>query len=57
MSAEELYSAFQEKQIALRNAVLGSDANITRRGFIDTSKGSVINNPRALELARYERNA
>ena len=54
MSIDELYSGFQKKQKSLRNAVLGSDATITRSGFIDTSKGSVVNSARALELALYE---
>ena len=43
--------------MAFRNSVLGSDATITRYSFIDTSKGSVITSPRALEIACYERNA
>ena len=36
MSVDELYSAFQEKQKALRNSALGSDATITRCVFLDT---------------------
>ena len=57
MSVDELYSAFEKKKKALRNAVLGSDGTLTRSGFIDTSKGSVVTSARAFELARYKRNA
>ena len=57
MSVDELHSAFQEKQKALSNAVLGSDANVTRSIFIDTSKRSVVPGARSLELPRQKRNA
>ena len=54
MSVEELCSAFQEKQEALRRAILGSDATITRSGFID--KVFVVTSSRALKLVRHKRN-
>ena len=52
VSVEELCSAFEEKQKAVRTAILGPDATITRSGFIDTSKRSVVTSSRDLELAR-----
>ena len=57
MSVEELCFAFEEKQKALRSSVLGSEATLTRSGFIDTSKGFVVTSSRALELARDKQNA
>ena len=55
MTAEELFVAFKQKQEEMRDTILGSNATISRSGFIDTTKGAVVTSAKALELARRKR--
>ena len=52
LSPEEPLVAFKQKQEEMRDTILGSNATITRSGFIYTTKGAVVTSTKALELAR-----
>lgn len=51
VSVAELEELFQKRRRSIRKSLLGSDAKITAKGFVDTTKGEILTSQRAMWLA------
>ena len=52
VSVEELELLFYEKRAAARREILGDDITIASSGFVDTTRGAVLNSERALSAVK-----
>lgn len=56
VSSNELFALMQSKREAARQNILGNDVTVAHCGFVDTTRGAVLNSEHALALAVQKSN-